>query len=222
MQRKRRRGAPATFEQRLWREGRQFVAGVDEAGRGAWAGPVVAAAVIMPPRPRVVGVCDSKIVPAAERERLWEEIRQVALAWGVGVISSERIGEINILRATFEAMAQALASLEPGADFVLFDGRYVPEHPLPHLGVVGGDRRCYTIAAASIGAKVTRDALMREMGADFPEYGFERHKGYGTKEHRRALRDFGPCPHHRFTYAPVRAIAQGTLDLSDPAGAEED
>jgi ribonuclease HII len=217
-ERRRRRGAPATFEQQLWAAGVRFVAGVDEAGRGAWAGPVVAVAVIMPRRPRVAWVNDSKQLRPHERRELWEEIRQVALAWGVGVVGPERIAEVNVLRATFEAMTQAVGGLTPPAEYLLVDGRHVPKFSLPHRAIVDGDQRCYSVAAASLGAKVIRDALMEELAAQFPEYGFERHKGYGTKEHQRALREHGPCPCHRLSYSPLQQLLQGGLDFGEELG----
>lgn len=214
-QRKKRRGAPATFEQQLWAAGVQLVAGVDEAGRGAWAGPVVAVAVTMPKHPRIPWVNDCKQLRPNDRQELWEEIRQVALAWGVGIVGPERIAEVNVLKATFEAMAQAVASLRPSAEYLLVDGCHVPRFPLPHRAVVDGDQRCYSIAAASVGAKVIRDSLMEQLAAEFPEYGFERHKGYGTKDHQRALREHGPCPIHRLSYAPLQKLFQGGLDFGE-------
>lgn len=212
-QRGRRRGAPATFEQQLWAAGVRLVGGVDEAGRGAWAGPVVAVAVIMPKRPRIPWVYDCKRLRPEERRELWEEIRQVALTWGVGIVGPERITEVNVLRATFEAMDQAVRSLKPPAEYLLVDGCHVPKFPLPYKAIIDGDQRCYSIAAASLGAKVLRDTLMEQLAVQFPEYGFERHKGYGTKQHQLALRQYGPSPCHRLSYAPLQRLLQGGLDF---------
>lgn len=213
MARRRRRAAPANYERHLWASGLELVAGVDEAGRGAWAGPVVAAAVILPPRPRVAGVTDSKLLRPETREELYDEITSTAIAWAVASVGPEAIEEINILRAAHRAMVQAVAGLQPQADFVLLDGFEVPSFPARHLAVTGGDARCYSIAAASILAKVWRDRLMCDLDCQHPGYGFARHKGYGTPEHRRALRRLGPSPQHRMRFAPLVALTQGQLDL---------
>lgn len=189
-------------------------AGVDEAGRGCLAGPVVAAAVILPETFVLPGLTDSKALPAARRAVLAPQIRACAVAWALGVVWPRRIDEINILQATFEAMARAvrLLSVPPGMIFV--DGnRTIPDHvmraqwragrfPLQEA-VVGGDARVDAIAAASILAKTFRDRIMEHMARRWPGYGFERHKGYGTKAHYAALRRLGPCPLHRLTYRGV-------------------
>ena len=205
--------APATYERRLWGEGYARPAGVDEVGRGAWAGPVVAAAVILPASPRVKGVADSKVVTPAARERLFDEITQIAVAWAVGVVASTRVDEINVLRATYEAMEKAVAGLEPAPDFVLVDGRDVPRFPLPYQAVLDGDALVYSIAAASIVAKVWRDRIMVEMHEEWPAYGWARNKGYGTKEHQAALKEHGACPQHRASYGPIAGLRQGTLGV---------
>ncbi|MCD6351930.1 MAG: ribonuclease HII [Armatimonadetes bacterium] len=207
--------APVSYEKELWESGLELVAGVDEAGRGAWAGPVVAAAVIMPPGPRVAGVADSKLLTPRQREELYEEILAVAVAWGVGVVGPQRIAEINILRAAHEAMAQAVQALDPPADFALLDGRPPRSFPYPHKAITDGDARCYSIAAASIVAKVWRDRLMQELDARHPGYGFAHHKGYGTRQHREALLSLGPCPEHRLSFEPLKQLAQGRLALED-------
>jgi ribonuclease HII len=193
--------------------GVQLIAGVDEAGRGAWAGPVVAAAVIMPPKPRIGRITDSKLIPPAERENLFHQITSTALAWAVTSIGPEEISRTNILRAAHQAMAQAVAQLDPQAEFVLIDGRPVPEFPWPNIAIPDGDARCYSIAAASIVAKVWRDRIMHQLDQVHPGYGFARHKGYGTFEHRLALNRLGPCEQHRMTFAPLQALAQGQLHL---------
>ena len=197
------------YEMRLWSEGK-VVAGLDEAGRGAWAGPVVAAAVILPPDPDLLaealaGVDDSKRLSSAARDRLYDRIRAVA-ATAVGVVSPEVIDEIGILNATYRAMQAALAALPQQPDALLID--YIPR-PLgdwPQQRLVRGERASLSIAAASIIAKVHRDRLMAALDAQYPGYGFARHKGYGTKQHRRALDALGPCAIHRQSWAPIRQL----------------
>ncbi|MGD9518660.1 MAG: ribonuclease HII [Armatimonadota bacterium] len=210
----RRKAAPTDHERRLWTEGVRLIAGIDEAGRGAWAGPVVAGAVILPRRPQIPGVTDSKLLTAAQREALFDEIAGRALAWAVAAVGPDTISDINILASTYRAMIQAVAQLDPSPDYLLIDGRDAPSFPQPHLAITGGDARCYSIAAASILAKVWRDRFMRELDKQYPGYGFARHKGYGTREHRRALAELGPCPQHRRRFAPIMALAQGELDLA--------
>lgn len=201
-------------------------AGVDEAGRGCLAGPVVAAAVILPEEHGLPGLTDSKALTAARRARLAPLIRRCAIAWGLGVIWPRRIDEINILQATFEAMARAARrlSVTPGVIFVDGD-KTIPVHAAravgweaafpPQEAVVGGDARVDAIAAASVLAKTFRDGLMERLARRWPGYGFERHKGYGTRAHYAALRRLGPCPLHRLTYRGVAARdgapAQGAL-----------
>jgi len=198
------------LEERLHQGGCARIAGVDEAGRGCLAGPVVAAAVILPASSALAGVADSKTLTAERRERLFREIRGEALCVGIGVASAAFIDSVNILRATHAAMRQAVAALEPCADFILVDGL-----PVACLGercqaVVDGDRLCYSIAAASIIAKVYRDEIMARLDEVYPGYGFARHKGYGTAAHLAALEHLGPCPVHRMSFSPLR---QGRLEL---------
>jgi ribonuclease HII len=197
--------APATyrFERRAWRDGLARVAGVDEAGRGPLAGPVAAAAVVLDPGRRIRGLRDSKVITADRRQELFAVIQERALAVGVAIIQPETIDRINILQATRRAMREALAQLLPPPDFVLTDFVHLADLPCPQENLVDGDRRCATIAAASIVAKVTRDRLMLEWDAKYPEYGFARHKGYGTPEHLSALDRLGPCPIHRRTFSGV-------------------
>jgi ribonuclease HII len=197
--------APATyrFERRAWRDGLARVAGVDEAGRGPLAGPVAAAAVVLDPGRRIRGLRDSKVITADRRQELFAVIQERALAVGVAIIEPETIDRINILQATRRAMREALAQLLPPPDFVLTDFVHLADLPCPQENLVDGDRRCATIAAASIVAKVTRDRLMLEWDAKYPEYGFARHKGYGTPEHLSALDRLGPCPIHRRTFSGV-------------------
>lgn len=179
------------------------IAGVDEAGRGPLAGPVVAAAVVLPEGVALDGLRDSKCLPEPVRERLYAQVVEVALGWAVGIASSEEIDQINILRATHLAMARALSLLSPGADGALVDGRPVKGLPCPHQAIVRGDACCMSIAAASVVAKVTRDRLLHALDAEHPGYGFARHKGYGTREHLLALEALGPLPCHRRSFRPV-------------------
>jgi ribonuclease HII len=201
-----------TYENRLWAGGYRYVAGLDEAGRGAWAGPVVAAAVILPPdepalAAHLAGVRDSKQLTAARREVLLESIRQVALAWGVGAVSPAEIDDIGIVPATRKAMALALQTLAPPAEYLLIDHLTLPEVALPQKSLPKGDAHILSIAAASIVAKVSRDRMMADLELVLPGYGFGQHKGYGTAQHRVALEALGPSPLHRLSYAPLRRIA---------------
>lgn len=184
------------------------IAGVDEAGRGPLAGPVVAAAVVLDPCFAIDGLRDSKQLSAAQRERLAGVIRECALAWSVGRADAEDIDRINILQATLLAMARAVAGLSMPPTHVLVDGTHCPRLPCSVEAVVGGDRSHASISAASILAKVTRDAEMVALDGRYPQYGFRRHKGYPTAEHRQALREHGPCPFHRRSFAPVRAAIE--------------
>lgn len=190
-------------ERAVWKRGRLRVAGVDEAGRGPLAGPVVAAAVVLPPDFDAWGIHDSKKLSAAARERAEARIRAEALAIGAGIVPADEIDRLNILRATHQAMRLALASLDPAPDAVLVDGLPVPDLHDDCAALVGGDACCLSIAAASIVAKVTRDRMMIAYDAQYPEYGFARHKGYPAPEHLRALELHGPCPLHRRSFAPV-------------------
>jgi ribonuclease HII len=194
-----------TLENALRRGGFAHVAGVDEVGRGCLAGPVVAAAVVLHPDRHIPGVCDSKAVPAAERERLYDRILRHAVAWAVAEADPSEIDRINIHQAGLQAMRRAVLALVPAPDIVLVDAFRVPELPMPQRGVKHGDRRCTAIAAASIVAKVTRDRLMIRLGLIHPGYGFERHKGYSVPEHVDALARLGPTIHHRRSFAPVAA-----------------
>ena len=192
------------WEHRAREEGWEWIAGVDEAGRGPLAGPVVAAAVVLPSSVEVEGIRDSKCLEEPLREECYGRILEVAICWSVAAVEAEEIDRLNILRATHLAMARALEGLSPTPHGALVDGLPVPGLPCAHQAIVGGDARCVSIAAASILAKVTRDRLMRELDARYPGYGFARHKGYGTPAHRRALRELGPCPCHRRSFRPVR------------------
>lgn len=196
-------GAPYRYERAAWRSGFPRVAGVDEAGRGPLAGPVVAAAVILNPEPRIKGLEDSKLLPPAQREMLFDQILEHAAAVGTGVVDPQTIDRVNILEATRLAMLEALSRLSPHPHLVLIDAVRLSALAYPQKSLVRGDRRSASIAAASIVAKVTRDRLMVEADRLFPQYGFRRHKGYPTREHLAALRHHGPCPIHRRTFHGV-------------------
>jgi ribonuclease HII len=183
----------------------RLLCGVDEAGRGPLAGPVVAAAVILHPRRPVEGLADSKALTPRRREELAQEIRSRAIAWAVASASVEEIDALNILRASLLAMRRAVEALSVRPQRVLVDGLYCPELGMPMRAIVGGDARVKSISAASILAKVTRDAGMVTLHHQHPLYGFDRHKGYSTNEHLAALRAHGACPLHRRSFAPVRA-----------------
>ena len=194
--------ASRTVENAVRRLGYVHVAGVDEVGRGCLAGPVVAGAVILEPDHYVPGVADSKVLSADDRERLYVDIVAAAVAWSVAIVEAEEIDRINIHKASLQAMRQAILSLVPLPGFVLVDGFRVPELMMPQRPMIGGDRRSTAIAAASILAKVTRDRLMAELHVRDPRYGFDRHKGYATRDHLDAVGRFGYSGVHRRTFRP--------------------
>nr|VFJ58638.1 MAG: ribonuclease HII [Candidatus Kentron sp. FM]VFJ75128.1 MAG: ribonuclease HII [Candidatus Kentron sp. FM]VFK12853.1 MAG: ribonuclease HII [Candidatus Kentron sp. FM] len=183
-----------------------LVAGVDEAGRGPLAGPVLAAAVILDPDRPIPGIGDSKALSPRKREELAELIRERSLAWAVGRAEVEEIDTINILQATLKAMERAVLSLSVRPVRVLVDGNRAPALPFETRAIVRGDKTVPVIGAASILAKVTRDAEMVALDRRYPRYGFAKHKGYPTRQHRDALEKYGPCPVHRVTFAPVRSV----------------
>lgn len=189
-----------TYERMLWKSGVDRIAGIDEAGRGPLAGPVVAAAVIFPKKVRIPGVADSKKLTAPERETLFVKIQEKAVSVGIGVVSHTIIDEINILQATMRAMAEAVGKLSPPPQHLLIDGNYYRNEGFSYNTIIGGDGTCFSIAAASIIAKVTRDRIMTEMDGRYPQYGFARHKGYCTREHIAAIKKFGPCEIHRKSF----------------------
>jgi ribonuclease HII len=200
------------FEQSLWKDGFTRIAGIDEAGRGAWAGPVSAAAVILPDDPDLVRtlnrVRDSKLMTPSEREAWAPRIRESALAWGVGFASAKEIDRLGIVPATKLAAARALACLSPSPlppDYLLTDCLIFPELDLPQTALVKGDRLSLSVAAASVLAKTARDALMVELDGDYPGYGFARHKGYGTRLHQAAIRALGLCGIHRFSFSILKS-----------------
>ncbi len=188
------------IENAYYSDGIMSIAGVDEAGRGPLAGPVYAAAVILKPNTIIKGINDSKKLSEKRREELFEEITEKAVAYNIFSIDEKRIDEINILNATYEAMNGAVNGLSIKPDFVLIDGNCISGMKLPHETVVKGDAKSVSIAAASILAKVSRDRFIYKMAQKYPQYGFEKHKGYGTKAHNEAILEYGPCEIHRKTF----------------------
>lgn len=188
------------FERACRQAGYQQIAGVDEAGRGALAGPVIAAAVILPPDCQITGLRDSKLLSARQRSRLCDEIRRVAIAVGIGRADPPKIASLNILGATLFAMKEAVANLTPQPDYLLVDGLDLPETDIMGRAIPKGDSLSLSIAAASVMAKTTRDAVMIEFGETYPNYGFPQHKGYPTPQHRAAIAEFGASDIHRHTF----------------------
>jgi ribonuclease HII len=209
------------LENRLYARGLSRIAGVDEAGRGPLAGPVVAAAVIFPREILIPGLNDSKVLTPLRRESLYVRIKEAAVAHGIGEATAEEIDRLNILQATYLAMRRAIRRLGVPPDRVLVDGPGVPGSPFPESAVIDGDAAALSIAAASILAKVTRDRKMVAFHNEFPEYGFARHKGYGSTDHRRALRIYGPCRIHRRSFKGVPSASR-TENVSDLAGRSRD
>ncbi len=193
--------ASLDIEFSLWEKGIRTIAGVDEAGRGPLAGPVVAAAVIFPEGTMIHGVEDSKKLTEKKREELFIPIREQALSFGVGIVEHEIIDRINILQATILAMHKAIDELNVRPDYLIVDGNTFRHETLSFQNIIDGDAKSFTIAAASIIAKVTRDEIMRKYHERFPAYGFAQHKGYGTKQHLEAIRRYGPCEIHRRSFS---------------------
>jgi ribonuclease HII len=202
------------FEVELWEAGHLHVAGVDEAGMAPLAGPVVAAAVVLPRHYKLRGIDDSKVLDPETRERMAAQLKNEAVAWAVGVAEVEEIDQINIYHAGLLAMRRAVLGLGLVPSFVLVDARRIPECPAPQRGIIHGDALSLTIAAASVLAKTARDARMAELDATYPGYGFAAHKGYPTPQHESALRDLGACPIHRRSFAPVR-VALGLVPVQE-------
>jgi ribonuclease HII len=201
-------------ESQLLSAGHSNIAGLDEAGRGAWAGPVAAGAVILPLddpalAEKLHGVTDSKLCTPRQRDAYYEVIREVALAWAVAQVPAWRIDEIGIVPSTRQAMIQCIADLDPSPNALLIDALKLPEIALPQRAIKRGDLQSLSIAAASILAKVTRDRAMIALSERYPNYGFARHKGYGTPQHRLALQTHGPLALHRWSFAPVKALSNG-------------
>jgi ribonuclease HII len=199
--------AMAVYENRLTKSGYASIAGIDEAGRGPLAGPVVAAACILPRNVYFEHLNDSKLLSPETRESCFAAITaHPGTRFGIGVCDVETIDRVNILQATLLAMLQAVASLLILPDFLLIDGNQVPKFDIPSLAIVEGDGKSVSIAAASVIAKVTRDRMMGQLDKEWPCYGFKKHKGYGTREHIEAIQKFGPCPIHRKTFEPVKSF----------------
>jgi ribonuclease HII len=219
LQKKKRTRCTFRFEKKLRRQGFSWIAGVDEVGRGALCGPVVAAAVIFDIRPRVRGINDSKLLTAQKREKLKPRILRASLCYGIGIVSAEEIDRLNIYQASLKAMRIALQQLNPRPDFVLIDGKSVKGVFSPNLSLIRGDARCISIAAASIVAKVTRDHLMRSYASMYPMYDWLGNKGYSCPEHFRGLREHGPTTFHRRTFKPIyesrQLLLAGTFEDPD-------
>lgn len=198
------------YEQSLYAKGVSCIAGIDEAGRGPLAGPVVAAAVILPKDAYVPGLNDSKKLSEAKREALFEQIQAVAISIGIGIVSAKEIDELNIYQATKKAMVQAVEQLFPKPSYLLIDAMELPID-IPQQSLIKGDANSISIAASSIVAKVTRDRMMKQLGTKYPQYGFEKHMGYGTEYHLQAIRTYGITEQHRRSFAPVREALQGIL-----------
>ena len=189
------------IDKEFFDKGVKYIAGIDEAGRGPLAGPVVVASVILPQDSMIEGINDSKKVSEAKREKLYDIIINEAISYGVGIIYQDEIDEINILQATKKGLTDAIKQMEVKPNIIMVDALSgIDTLGIPYKSIIKGDAKCYSIAAASIIAKVTRDRIMREWDKVYPEYGFGSHKGYGTAKHIAAIREFGPCPIHRRTF----------------------
>ncbi|MEH7456887.1 ribonuclease HII [Bacillus sp. JJ1127] len=195
------------YEQALREQGLLYIAGIDEVGRGPLAGPVVTAAVVLPEDFYIPGLNDSKKLSEAKRERFYDEIKERAVAIGVGIVSPQVIDEINIYQATKRAMLDAIANLSCTPEHLLIDAMKLPTS-IPQTSIIKGDAKSISISAASIIAKVTRDRMMKELGKEHPEYGFEQHMGYGTKQHLQAIETYGVLEEHRKTFAPIKDMIQ--------------
>lgn len=189
------------IDKEFFEKGVKYIAGIDEAGRGPLAGPVVVACVVLPENSMIEGVNDSKKVSEAKREKLYDIIIQEAISYGVGIIYQDEIDEINILQATKKGVTEAIKQMKVKPNIIMVDAlNGIDTMGIPYKSIIKGDAKCYSIAAASIIAKVTRDRIMREWDKVYPEYGFASHKGYGTAKHIAAIKEFGPCPIHRKTF----------------------
>ena len=189
------------FEHNLYKTGLKYIAGIDEAGRGPLAGPVVVGIAIMKPDSFIEGINDSKKISEKKREKLYEQITEEAIDWAVGIVDQNEIDEINILNATKKALHMAISNLKVKPDRILVDAlEHIDTCGVPYTSIIKGDAKVYSISAASIIAKVTRDRMMQEYDEIYPEYGFAGHKGYGTAKHIQAIKEHGPCPIHRKTF----------------------
>lgn len=196
------------YENEARKVGYKLIAGGDEAGRGPWAGPVTAAMAILPDEPCIVGLNDSKKLTRNQRKELFEEIKEKAVAYGIGWASVEEIDKFNILEATRLAFQRAFEHLKPQPDYVLLDFIKLPWLKLPHQAFAKGETLSASVAAASILAKEARDIEMERLALEFPEYGFDNHKGYGTAAHMEALKKYGPCKLHRMSFKPIKALLE--------------
>ncbi len=196
------------LERKFYADGYLAIAGADEAGCGAWAGPVYAAAVILPLNSRIKLIRDSKMLSASQRERAFDLIIKKSI-WAIGTASVEEIDSLNIRQAGFLATRRAVKSLSRKPDLLLSDGFAIPRLDIPNHKIIGGDRKVKSIAAASIIAKVSRDRFMRQLHETCPEYGFDTHVGYGTKKHRASLQEHGPSRYHRKSYKPIKTLKLG-------------
>jgi ribonuclease HII len=208
-------GVLLRVERELWRNGLTRIAGVDEVGVGPLAGPVVAAAVIVPPSMTLRGVDDSKLLTAALREELAAKIQACAVGVGIGIVDVADIDRLNIYHAALEAMRRAVEALPIPPEHIVVDARQIPNVTVPQTPLIDGDARCYSVAAASIVAKVTRDRMMRELHELYPQYGFRENMGYGTPRHLAAVEQYGPSPAHRRSFAPVRELWLPGMRVSD-------
>ena len=189
------------IDKEFFEKGVKYIAGIDEAGRGPLAGPVVVACVVLPENSMIEGVNDSKKISEAKREKLYDTIIQEAISYGVGIIYQDEIDEINILQATKKGVTEAIKQMKVKPNIIMVDAlNGIDTMGIPYKSIIKGDAKCYSIAAASIIAKVTRDRIMREWDKVYPEYGFASHKGYGTAKHIAAIKEFGPCPIHRKSF----------------------
>jgi ribonuclease HII len=193
------------LENKLLKQGYRLIAGLDEAGKGSLAGPLVAACVILPEKINVRGIKDSKLLTPAKREQLFLQITKSALHWSVGIIEPNHIDKFGIREANAQAFRQALKRLRVAPDYVIIDGLELTSHATPYQYVVDGDAKITSVAAASIIAKVIRDHIMVQADKEHPDYGFKQHKGYGTVDHLRALKKHGPSRLHRFSFAPINS-----------------
>lgn len=210
------------YEEEIWKQGFRYIAGIDEVGRGPIAGPVVAAAVVLPRNTFIAGVDDSKKLSANKRRELAEEIKVTAISWAVVAINTPYLDDINILNATRKAMHIAVAELYPGPDFLLIDALKLSDIGIRQQSIIKGDSLSFSIACASILAKVERDASMEHFDLLYPGYEFAKHKGYATREHIKALMDKGPCAIHRSSFEPVKSLLAGGIYGQQPGLFDQD
>jgi len=196
------------YEEELFSSGYELIGGIDEAGRGPLAGPVVASVVILPRYTQIPGINDSKKLSPLQRERLSKTILETIIDWGIGIVDEQTIDEINILQATYLAMEKAVQSMRLKPHFLLVDGHKIPHLDIPQKPIIKGDQLSISIAAASILAKVIRDRMMIEYDNEFPNYGFAQHKGYGTESHIEAIKKYGICKIHRRSFEPIKSMCR--------------